>query len=56
MSDSNQAKIERWRRYIEDCRKEAELLSPEGQQAMRTVMDGYERPIAMAQEQDKLKG
>jgi hypothetical protein len=56
MSDSNETKIGRWRRYIEECRKEAEFLSPEGQQAMQSVIDGYERLIAMAKRQDKPKG
>ena len=56
MSDSNEAKIDRWRRYIEECRKEAKLLSPEGRQAMQSVIDGYERLIAMAHRQDKPKG
>jgi hypothetical protein len=49
MSDSTEANIERWRRYIEECRKEAKLLSADGQQAMQTVIDRYERLIAMAQ-------
>jgi hypothetical protein len=53
MSDSSEAKIERWRRYIDECRKEAKLLSPEGQRTMQTVIDGYERLIAMARSQDK---
>jgi hypothetical protein len=56
MTDSNEAKIERWRRYIEESRKEAKLLSPEGQRTMQTVIDGYERLIAMAQAKDKPKG
>jgi hypothetical protein len=55
MSDSD-AKIERWRRYIDECRKEAQLLSPEGQRAMQTVIDGYERLIAMAQRQGEPEG
>jgi hypothetical protein len=56
MNDSNQTKIERWRRYIEECRNESKFLSPEGQHTMQTVIDGYERLIAMAQRQDKPKG
>ena len=56
MSDSNQVKIERWRRYIDECRNEAKLLSPEGQRTMQTVIDGYEKLIAMMLELDKRKG
>jgi hypothetical protein len=53
MSDSNEVKIQRWQRYIEECRREATLLSPDGQQTMQTVIDSYERLIAMARSQDK---
>jgi hypothetical protein len=52
MSDT-EAKIERWRRYIDECRKEAKLLSHEGRQAMQLVIDGYEQLIAMALAKDK---
>ena len=55
MSDDSEAKIQRWERYIEECRREAKLLSPEGKQTMQTVIDSYERLIAMAREQDKRK-
>jgi hypothetical protein len=55
MSDSTEAKIQRWERYIEEARREAKLLSPEGQQTMQTVIDSYERLIAMARAQDKRK-
>ena len=34
---------------------EAKLLSPEGQRTMQTVIDGYERLIAMMLEPDKRK-
>ena len=53
MSDSNEVNIQRWQRYIEECRREAKLLSPEGQQTMQTVIDSYERLIAMVRGQDK---
>jgi hypothetical protein len=56
MSDSNKTKIERWQRYVEECRKEAKLLSPEGQQALQAVIYGYEHLIAAAQAKDKPKG
>jgi hypothetical protein len=57
MSDDNEAKIQRWRRYIEECRKEAKLLSPDGQREMQGVITSYERLIAMAQAQaDNKKG
>jgi hypothetical protein len=55
MSDSTEVKIRRWERYIEEARREAKLLSPEGQQTMQTVIDSYERLIAMVREQDRKK-
>jgi hypothetical protein len=55
MSASAEAKIQRWQRYIEECRREAKLLSPEGQRTMQTVIDSYERLIAMVRDQDKRK-
>ena len=54
MSDSG-VKIQRWHRYIEECRREAKLLSPEGRRTMRSVIGSYERLIAMVQYQDKRK-
>ena len=53
MSDSNEVKIKRWERYIEECRRETRLLSPEGQKTMQTVIDSYERLIAMVRGKDK---
>jgi hypothetical protein len=55
MSDNGEAKIQRWERYIEECRREAKLLGPEGQRTMQTVIDSYQELIAMAREQDKKK-
>jgi hypothetical protein len=55
VSESSEAKILRWQRYIEECRSEAKLLSPDGQRAMQTVIDSYERLIAMVRDQDKKK-
>jgi hypothetical protein len=46
MSDNTEAKIERRERYIEECRRELRLLSPEGQIAMQSVIDSYEKLIA----------
>ena len=51
MSDDNEAKIQRWQRYIEECRKEAKLLSPGGQREMQTVIASYERLIERARDQ-----
>jgi hypothetical protein len=53
MSDSNEAKIQRWERYIEECRREAKLLSPEGQRTMQTVIDSYEELIAIVRGKNK---
>jgi hypothetical protein len=55
MSDSNEVKIQRWERYIEEARREAKLLSPEGQQTIQMVIDSYERLIAMARDQARNK-
>jgi hypothetical protein len=48
MSADNEAKIRRWEQYIEETRKEARLLSPEGQRELETVIHSYEKLIAMA--------
>ena len=53
MSDSSEVKIKRWERYIEECRHEAKLLSPEGQRTMQTVIDAYEKLIAIERGQDE---
>jgi hypothetical protein len=53
MSDDGKVKIQRWQRYIEECRREARLLSPEGQRTMQTVIDSYEKLIAMVRDQNK---
>ena len=53
MSDDSKVKIQRWEHYIGECRREAKLLSPEGQRTMRTVIDSYEKLIAMVRDQDK---
>jgi hypothetical protein len=49
MSNNSEVKIRRWQKYIEECRQEAKLLSPEGQREMQKVIASYERLIAMAQ-------
>jgi hypothetical protein len=46
MSENSESKIQRWGRYIEECRRELRLLSPEGQIAMQSVIDSYENLIA----------
>jgi hypothetical protein len=56
MSANNEAKIRRWQQYIEESRKEAKLLSPEGQREMQTVIASYEKLIAMARDQGRRKG
>ena len=49
MSNNSEVKIQRWQKYIEECRQEAKLLSPEGHREMQTVIASYERLIAVAQ-------
>jgi hypothetical protein len=51
INTDNDAKIRRWEQYIEETRKEAKLLSPEGQQELQTVIQSYEKLIAMARDQ-----
>jgi hypothetical protein len=53
MRADNEAKIRRWEQYIEESRKEAKLLSPEGQRELQTVIHSYEKLIAMTREHDK---
>jgi hypothetical protein len=54
-SDSSAEKIRRWRLRIEECRLEAESLGPEGH-TMQTVIESYERLIAIVQGLSKTKG
>jgi len=51
MRADTEAKIRRWEQYIEETRKEAKLLSSEGQRELQTVIASYEKLIAMAREQ-----
>lgn len=51
MSTDNDAKIRRCEQYIEESRKEAKLLRPEGQQELQTVIQSYEKLIAKARDQ-----
>jgi hypothetical protein len=53
VSDDSEIKIRRWERYIEECRREAKLLSPEGKNTMQTVIDSYQALITMVRAQDK---
>ena len=46
MGDSEE-RIRRWRLRIEECRLEAEALGPEGQRTMQSVIESYERLIAL---------
>jgi hypothetical protein len=55
MSDSSEERIRRWRLRIEECRIEAEALGPEGRQTMQSVIESYERLIAMVRGLDKPK-
>ena len=50
MGADNDANIRRWEQYIEESRKEAKLLSPEGQQELQSVIASYEKLIANARE------
>jgi hypothetical protein len=54
MSDSEE-KIRRWRLRIEECRLEAESLGLDGRITMQSVIESYERLIALAERLDKPK-
>ena len=57
MSDTSDAKIQCWRQRIDECRAEARCLSPEGQTALQSIIDSYDRLIALVQRQeDRRKG
>ena len=51
MNKDYEVKIRRWEQYIEETRKEAKRLSPEGQQELQTVIQSYEKLIAIARDQ-----
>jgi hypothetical protein len=53
MSNSSEAKIQRWERYIDESRRELRLLSPDGQIALQKVIDLYERLIATERDKGK---
>jgi hypothetical protein len=55
MSDTSEDRIRRWRLRIEECRIEAEMLGLEGRQTMQSVIDSYERLIAMVESVEKRK-
>jgi hypothetical protein len=49
MSKDTEAKIQRWRRYIDEHRGEAKFLSLEGQREAQATIAPYENLIAEAQ-------
>jgi hypothetical protein len=50
MVEGTQAKIERWQRHVDEHRAELEAMhSPEGRQSLQSVIDSYERTIALIQ-------
>jgi hypothetical protein len=55
MSDIGDEKIRRWRMRIEECRREAESLGPDGRRAIQAVIKSYERLIGMVQGINKPK-
>jgi hypothetical protein len=55
MSDTSEDRIRCWRLRIEECRIEAEMLGLEGRQTMQSVIDSYERLIAMVESVEKRK-
>jgi hypothetical protein len=55
MSDTSDDKIRRWRLRIEECHIEAETLDHDGRQAMQSVIDSYERLIALVESLEQRK-
>ena len=55
MSADNEAKIRRWEQYIEETRKEAKRLSPDGQRELQAVILSYERLIATTRQANQQK-
>jgi hypothetical protein len=53
MSDNSEAKIQRRERYIEECPRDAKLLSPEGQRTVQGIIDSYEWLISIERGQHK---
>jgi hypothetical protein len=53
MSDSSEAKIRRWERYIDESRRELKLLSAEGRKTMQKIIDSYESLIATERGKNK---
>jgi hypothetical protein len=50
MVEGTQAKIERWQRHVDEHRAELEAMhSPERRQSLQSVIDSYERTIALIQ-------
>jgi hypothetical protein len=45
MTDSSEAKIERWRQLIAECRDQAASMSPAGRHALQTIITSYEHLI-----------
>jgi hypothetical protein len=58
MSETTEARIQRWRDRIEEYRREGESLSPAVRKSVQIMIGSYERLIAMAQrsELDKERG
>jgi hypothetical protein len=53
MSKDTEAKIQRWRKYIDECRGEAKFLSLEGQREAQATISYYENLIAVAQSETR---
>jgi|HubBroStandDraft_3_1064219.scaffolds.fasta_scaffold1000671_1 hypothetical protein len=49
MAESTEARIQRWRDRIEECRREGESLNPKARKSLQIVIGSYERLIAMAE-------
>jgi hypothetical protein len=56
MSDSRDARIQRWRSQIDECRAEAKSQTSDGREALHSIILSYEQLIELVERQvDKRK-
>jgi hypothetical protein len=56
MSDTRDAKIQRWRSRIDECRAETKCQTPDGRESLHSIIGSYERLIELVERQvDKRK-
>jgi hypothetical protein len=53
MTESNEEKIRRWRSRIAECRAEAKNQNQEGRNSIESIIESYQRLIALAERRDQ---